>query len=173
VSGGEKKPRSYIPDVALIDGALREAFFLPLLGLMVSLLAFVRNVPPCSALDETRSEGGPIALCATEFTVSVSTVIFWVADSAPVFCLRLLKEVLVEGAFGRGVFSWSFSCSFLLSSFFGAVSLSELFAFALPTASAIDLRGVVDPDGTLRSSSDMSKYFRSGLLLLDESVSRV
>jgi hypothetical protein len=142
-----------------MDGALREAFFLLLLGLIVSLLAFARRVPLCSALDDVRSEGGPMAFCATEFTVSVSTVIVRVAGSAPVFCRRLLKDVLVEGAFGLGVFSGSLSCSFLPSSFFPPVSLSELSAFALFATAAIDRGGVVEPEGILRSSSDVLKYF--------------
>jgi hypothetical protein len=49
-----------IPEVALIEGALRDAFFLPLPGRIVSLLALTRSVPPCSVRPEaTRSDGGP------------------------------------------------------------------------------------------------------------------
>jgi len=157
VPGGENKLRLYIPDVVLIEGVFRDAFFLPLLGLIVSLLAFARNVPPCSALpDAARSGGGPRVFCATEFTVSVSTVIFLVLGSALDFCFRLLKDVRVDIVFGRGVLSRSFSPSLRSSSFFPPLSLSELFTLVF-TATAIDLRGVLEPDGTLRSSSGMSK----------------
>lgn len=159
MSGGEKKLGSYIPPAAVIDGAFRDAFFLLLLGLIVSLLAFVRKVPPCSALEDTRSDGAPIVLCATEFTVSVSTVMLRVAGSAPVFCCRrLLNDALADGAFGRGVVSGSLSCALLVSPFFSPPSLSELLAFVLLfAAGAIDRRGVVDSHGTF--SSGISKYF--------------
>jgi hypothetical protein len=146
----------------VIDGAFLDAFFLLLVGLIVSLLAFVRNVPPCSARDDTRSEGAPIVFCATELTISVSTVMLRVAGSAaPVFCRRLLKDARVDGALGRGVISGSASCIvvFLTPSFFSPPSLSEFDALVLclVTGAAIDLRGVDDPDGIF--SSGKSKYF--------------
>jgi hypothetical protein len=167
VSGGEKKVGSYVPLVAVIDGAFRDAFFLLLDGLIVSLLAFVRNVPPCSARDDTRSDGAPIVFCATELTISVSTVMLRVAGSgAPVFCRRLLYDARDEGALGRGVVSGSVSCGFFVSSFFSPPSLSEFEVFlvlCLLAGGAIDRRGVDEPDDIF--SSGMSKYFWLGSLL--------
>ena len=148
-----------------MEGALRDAFFLLFVGLIVSLLAFVRSVPPCSAREDARSEGAPIVFCATELTVSVSTVMFRVAGSAPVFCRRLLYDARADGALGRGVVSGSVSWVFLTSSFFSPPSLSELEAlvFCLVAVGAIDRRGVDEPDGIF--SSGMSKYFWFGSLL--------
>lgn len=57
---------------ALIDGAFRFAGFLSFLGRIVSLLGFNRKLP--SARLEAERSGLPMVDCATDGTVSVSTV---------------------------------------------------------------------------------------------------
>lgn len=144
--------KKYIPDVALMDGALREAFFLPLFGRIVSLLALVRRVPPCSIRpDAMRSVGGPRVPCGMELMVSVSTVMFLAEASA--LGLRLLTEALGITALARGVVSWSCSSAslFCRSFFFSApvsLPLSPFETLAFP------LRGVVAPEAAPWSSSD-------------------
>lgn len=91
----------------MVEGALRDVFFLSFFDLMTSLLDFALRIPPASALlDEVRS-GGPKAAWATELTVSVSTVMFFVAASTPDFSVRLLREPFEDKSFGLGVESAS------------------------------------------------------------------
>jgi hypothetical protein len=106
-----------IPDVALMEGALREAFFLPFPGRMVSLLALTRRVPPSVRPDATRSDPAPRVVCGIELTVSVSTVIFFVEGSAMLdLGFKLLNEALETIVLALGVLSGSTSSSFLLRS---------------------------------------------------------
>lgn len=153
----------YIPDVLLMDGALREAFFLPLLGRIVSLLALARRVPPCSIRpDAIRSAGGPRVPCGMELMVSVSTVIFLAEASA--LGLRLLTDALGITALARGVASGSCSSAslFCRSFFFSApvsLPLSPLVMFAFP------VRGVVDPEVPSWSSSDCASTKGDSALL--------
>jgi hypothetical protein len=67
---------------ALIDAAFRFAGFLSFLGRIVSLLGLSRKLP--STRPEAERSWLPMVDCATEGTVSVSTVILrrggWVAE---------------------------------------------------------------------------------------------
>jgi hypothetical protein len=67
---------------ALIDGAFRFAGFLSFLGRIVSLLGLSRKLP--STRPEAERSWLPMVDCATEGTVSVSTVMLrrggWVAE---------------------------------------------------------------------------------------------
>lgn len=153
----------YIPDVLLIDGAFREAFFLPLLGRIVSLLALVRRVPPCSIRpDAIRSVGGPRVPCGMELMVSVSTVMFLAEASA--LGLKLFTDALGAIALARGVVSGSCSSAslFCRSFFFSApvsLPLSPVGTLALP------FRGVLVPEVPAWSSSDCASTKGDSALL--------
>lgn len=151
-----------LPEAALIDGAFRDCFFLSFFGFMVSLLAFAFKVPPASARPDKERSGALSVACATELTVSVSTVMFLVVGSAPDFDFRLLKEALVETVFGRGVVSGSVERVLGL----GDCVRSPLSLSLLPLALFDAARGVLVGDWTRRSSSDkMPEYFDSPLLM--------
>lgn len=108
--GEDEKLVKDVPDVALMEGALRDAFFLPLPGRIVSVLALTRRVPPWSVRPEAaRSDGGPSVDWGMELTVSVSTVIFFVVGSTPDFGFKLLNEPRGATVLALGVLSGSIS----------------------------------------------------------------
>jgi len=133
-------------DLPLIEGAFRFAGFRSFFGRIVSLLGRNRRLPSTRP-DVERSEF-PIVACATEGTVSVSTVIF--REGASVRDLMFERED-TEGFVFRAIGRWNEAdrCSCILP-------LSE---FRSPTASlcfgGFPLRSSVTLDDvtSFRSSS--------------------
>jgi hypothetical protein len=139
-----------LPETALVEGVLRDVFFLSFLALMMSLLGFALRVPPESALPGKVRSGGPRAAWATELTVSVSTVMFLVAASTPDFSVRLLKELFEVTTFGLGVESTSLERPWG----FGERVRSPLSLLLSPFASFVAARGVFLGETKDCSSSD-------------------
>lgn len=150
-----------LPVATLVEGALRDVFFLSFLDLMMSLLDFALRVPPTSALlDEVRS-WGPRAAWATELTVSVSTVMFLVAGSTPDFSVRLLREPFEDKTFGLGVESTSLERSLG----FGERVRSPLSLLLSPFASFVAASGVFFGEAKDWSSSERMAESLGSVLL--------
>jgi len=142
-----------LPVPALMDGAFRFAGSLFFLGRIVSLLGFKRRLP--SVRPEAERSWLPMADCATEGIVSVSTVMLrrggWVAErveSADSDCLEL-------SWCGRAVEADRCSC---ILPFFAALDpLSLPLPVVLLLLSRFELRSSVTFEWltSLRSSSDV------------------
>lgn len=99
-----------LPVPECIDGAFRFAGFRSFRGRIVSLLGFKRRLP--STRPEAERSWFPMVVCATEGTVSVSTVMF--RNGGSVRDLTVCsdeKEGLEVGALGRCVETDRWSCA--------------------------------------------------------------
>lgn len=138
-------------DLQLIDGALRGLDFRSFLGRIVSLLGFRRRLP--SPRPDADRSWFPMVACATDGTVSVSTVMFREGASVrDLMVEREEKEGFEVGAEGRWVDVDRCSCIFPLS-LLGALSppLSTYFeALALRSSVTFD-----DVTSFRSSSSDL------------------
>jgi len=140
-----------LPVLELIEGALRFGGSLLFFGRMVSLLGFRRRLP--STRPEAERSWFPIVACATDGTVSVSTVMLRRGGSARDLLESDDNEGFVDTVLGLCVEVVRFSCIFSFLLDFVALSLPLsvlLLLLSLVLRSSVTL----DELTSLRSSSE-------------------
>lgn len=142
-----------LPVPAFIEGALRLGGSLFFLGRIVSLLGFRRKLP--SARPEAALSALPMVACATDGTVSVSTVMLRNGGSARDRFESEDSEGFEEMVCGRCVDAERCSCILPFFAFLSALSL-PLSVLLLLLSLALELRSsvILDELTSLRSSSE-------------------
>jgi hypothetical protein len=138
---------------ALIDGAFRFAGSLFFLGRIVSLLGFSRRLP--SVRPEAERSWLPMADCATEGIVSVSTVMLrrggWVAERVE----SEERDGLVVIWLGRWVEAERCSCILPFLAVLDPLSLPLPVCLLLPMWLGLRSSVILDELTSLRSSSEV------------------